>query len=275
MEEKRSAALMDHFGELEDPRIDRHREHKLIDLLVIAICAILCGANAWVAVETFGKAKREWFQRFLELPHGIPSHDTFGRVFALLAPEQLQAGFLSWIQLIDALQDQHLWSERYHRPLTDIFALQDEIVQKIVTTLGLQFTLVEQGTCLKVRQATNNVEAYETLLRGASYYMHFAQETNLQARQLAEKAIALDPQYAEAYALQAWTYWVEWDLQWSQDSQIVEQAFVLAQRARILDDSVPSAHMLLGYIYLWKNQPEQAVAAGERAITVSPSDDAS
>src|SRR2546426_10681441 len=100
MEEKRTAALMDHFGGLADPRIDRHKEHKLIDLLVIAICAILCGANDWVGVETFGKAKREWFQRFLELPHGIPSHDTFGRVFALLAPEQLQAGFLSWIQAV-------------------------------------------------------------------------------------------------------------------------------------------------------------------------------
>jgi predicted transposase YbfD/YdcC len=105
MEEKRSAALMDHFGELEDPRIDRHKEHKLIDLLVIAICAILCGANDWVAVETFGKAKREWCQRFLELPHGIPSHDTFGRVFALLAPEQLQPGFLSWIQAVAQVTD--------------------------------------------------------------------------------------------------------------------------------------------------------------------------
>ena len=100
MEEKRSAALMDHFSELEDPRIDRRKEHKLIDILVIAICAILCGANDWVAVETFGKAKREWFQRFLALPHGIPSHDTFGRVFALLAPEHLQAGFLSWMQAV-------------------------------------------------------------------------------------------------------------------------------------------------------------------------------
>jgi DDE_Tnp_1-associated/Transposase DDE domain len=105
MEEKRSAALMDHFGELEDPRIDRHKEHKLIDLLVLAICAILCGANDWVAVETFGKAKREWFRRFLELPPGIPSHDTFGRVFALLAPEQLQAGSLSWIQAVARVTD--------------------------------------------------------------------------------------------------------------------------------------------------------------------------
>src|SRR3989454_10204135 len=100
MEEKRTAALIDHFSKLEDPRIDRHKEHKLIDILVIAICAILCGANDWVAVETFGKAKQEWFQRFLALPHGIPSHDTFGRVFALLSPEHLQECFLSWTQAV-------------------------------------------------------------------------------------------------------------------------------------------------------------------------------
>jgi predicted transposase YbfD/YdcC len=100
MEEPRSAALLEHFGELADPRIDRHKEHKLIDVLVIAICAILCGANDWVAVETFGKAKRAWFTRFLDLAHGIPSHDTFGRVFAVLSPEALQACFLRWIQAV-------------------------------------------------------------------------------------------------------------------------------------------------------------------------------
>jgi predicted transposase YbfD/YdcC len=105
MEAKQSAALMEHFGELEDPRIDRHKEHKLIDILLIAICAILCGANDWVAVETFGNAKREWFRRFLALPHGIPSHDTFGRVFALLSPEPLQACFLSWIQAVAQVTD--------------------------------------------------------------------------------------------------------------------------------------------------------------------------
>ena len=100
MEEQQSATLLEHFGELADPRIDRHKEHKLIDVLVIAICAILCGANDWVAVETFGQAKREWFTRFLALAHGIPSHDTFGRVFAVLSPEALQGCFLRWIQAV-------------------------------------------------------------------------------------------------------------------------------------------------------------------------------
>jgi predicted transposase YbfD/YdcC len=105
MAEKRSAALVDHFGALEDPRIDRQKQHQLLDILIIAICAVLCGANDWVAVETFGKAKQEWFQRFLALPHGIPSHDTFGRVFALLSPDQLQEGFVSWIQAVAEVTD--------------------------------------------------------------------------------------------------------------------------------------------------------------------------
>ena len=100
MEEPRSAALGEHFRELADPRIDRHKAHKLIDILVIAICAILCGANDWVAVETFGKAKRAWLARFLDLAHGIPSHDTFGRVFALVSPEALQRCFLCWMQAV-------------------------------------------------------------------------------------------------------------------------------------------------------------------------------
>jgi predicted transposase YbfD/YdcC len=100
MEEPRSAAFMDHLAGMEDPRIDRQKQHKLIDILLIAVCAILCGANDWVAIETFGKARQEWFSQFLELPNGIPSHDTFGRVFALLAPEQLQDCFLSWVQAV-------------------------------------------------------------------------------------------------------------------------------------------------------------------------------
>ena len=76
-----------------------------MDSLVIALGAVLCGATDWVAVETFGKAKQEWFQRFLALPNGIPSHDMFGRVFALLSPEQVPEGFLSWIQAVAQVTD--------------------------------------------------------------------------------------------------------------------------------------------------------------------------
>lgn len=100
MSQALTASIVEHFAELVDPRIERQKQHKLLDIIVIAICAVLCGANDWVAVETFGKAKEAWFRRFLGLPNRIPSHDTFGRVFALLSPKQFQECFLSWIQAV-------------------------------------------------------------------------------------------------------------------------------------------------------------------------------
>jgi len=100
MSELGGNSIAEQFGELEDPRDDRGIRHQLLDIIVIAICAIICGADGWVEVETFGKAKRDWFKQFLALPHGIPSHDTFGHVFARLDAEQFQGSFLRWIQSI-------------------------------------------------------------------------------------------------------------------------------------------------------------------------------
>jgi predicted transposase YbfD/YdcC len=100
MAEPSSLSITEHFAPVEDPRIERTKRHKLIDIIVIAICAVICGAEDWVAIERFGQAKIEWFQTFLELPNGIPSHDTFGRVFGLLNPEQFQHSFLSWVQAL-------------------------------------------------------------------------------------------------------------------------------------------------------------------------------
>lgn len=103
--EKPAITISEHFADLEDPRIDRTKLHQLLDIIIIAICAVICGADTWVAVEEFGNAKIGWFRTFLELPNGIPSHDTFGRVFALLAPEQFQRRFVSWIQVISQITD--------------------------------------------------------------------------------------------------------------------------------------------------------------------------
>lgn len=103
MEEQVSAALAAHFGNLTDPRIERTKLHPLFDILVIAICAIIAGADTWEDVANFGQAKHEWFNTFLELPNGIPSHDTFNRVFARLDPQEFQAGFLSWIKAVSSL----------------------------------------------------------------------------------------------------------------------------------------------------------------------------
>jgi len=97
------ASIEHHFADLDDPRIDRSKLHKLLDIVVIAICAIICSADDWVAVEMFGNAKHEWLKKFLELPNGIPSHDTFGRVFGALDPEQFESCFLNWISAVSEI----------------------------------------------------------------------------------------------------------------------------------------------------------------------------
>ncbi len=171
-------------------------------------------------------------------------------------------------QLIDATSGYHLWAERYDRSLKDLFALQDEIVQKIVTTLKLQLTLQEQGYI--VRKHTDNLEAYDFLLRGIELLFRYAQESNVQARQMYEKALTLDPQYAEAYAWLSWAYYFEWVFFWNTDPQTLERAFELAQQAIALDDSLPRAHSALGYVYMEKQRYDQAIAEGERAIALDP-----
>lgn len=93
------SAIKDHFSGMTDPR-DENKRHQLIDIIFITICAVLCNADKWEDVEDFGHAKLSWLRRYLELPHGIPSHDTFNRVFAALNPEELNAQFVRWVQSV-------------------------------------------------------------------------------------------------------------------------------------------------------------------------------
>jgi predicted transposase YbfD/YdcC len=97
--------FLGYFDGVEDPRVDRTKLHPLPELLAVAICAIICGADTWDDIEEFGQAKRDWFRTFLTLKHGIPSHDTFNRVFARLCPEQFQTCFLKWVQSVTTLTD--------------------------------------------------------------------------------------------------------------------------------------------------------------------------
>ncbi len=98
-----SPTLVEHFAALDDPRIDRTKLHPLLSIITISICAVISGAESWDDIEQFGEAKEEWLASFLDLPHGIPSHDTFNRVFAALDPIQFQQCFQSWMEAVRAI----------------------------------------------------------------------------------------------------------------------------------------------------------------------------
>jgi predicted transposase YbfD/YdcC len=93
-------SISEHFATLTDPRSEQGKDHLLVDILTITLCAVICGADDWVAVATFGTTKVEWLRTFLALPNGIPSHDTFGRVFRLLDPDAFRRCFLEWVRAV-------------------------------------------------------------------------------------------------------------------------------------------------------------------------------
>ena len=95
--------VVEHFAGLVDPRAERAKRHELLDIIVITICGVICGADNWVEIEEFGNARLEWLSRFLRLPNGIPSHDTFGRVFSRLDPDQFGACFMTWVRSVAEL----------------------------------------------------------------------------------------------------------------------------------------------------------------------------
>jgi hypothetical protein len=100
MDQRPATDIVRHFEGLSDPRTGNAKTHIFLEILIIAICAVICGADGWSDVELFGKNKKEWLKTFLKLPKGVPSHDTFGRVFAKIKPEEFQKRFIEWVQAI-------------------------------------------------------------------------------------------------------------------------------------------------------------------------------
>lgn len=108
MQSARIGGLIEHFEHLKDPRVERTREHELMDIVVIGLCCVICGGDSFNDMEQFGEAKAEWFKTFLKLPNGIPSHDTFNRLFGALDPQSFLECFLSWTQSVRAAIPQEI-----------------------------------------------------------------------------------------------------------------------------------------------------------------------
>jgi len=103
MEKHSIANMAEHFAGITDPRTGNAKVHIFLEILIIAILAVICGADGWNDIELFGKNKKAWLKTFLDLLKGIPSHDTFGRVFAKIKPEEFQKRFIEWVQAIEKL----------------------------------------------------------------------------------------------------------------------------------------------------------------------------
>ncbi len=174
-------------------------------------------------------------------------------------------------QLIDATTGGHLWAERYDRDLADVFAVQDEITQRIVAALAGKVSVAEAERA--TRKRTGNLDAYDHVLRGRELVFRFTRESSDAAKRMFEKAIALDPSYARAYANLSWSHLNDFRLGWGGDRRrSLERALGAARRAVSIDNTNALAHAALGDFYLWSKQYDGAVAAIEKALALNPND---
>ncbi len=171
-------------------------------------------------------------------------------------------------QLVDAHSGGHIWAERYDRELTDIFALQDEITEKIVSALEVKLTKSEEQQV--ANRYTENLEAYDHFLRGRAYQARTTKESNALAQEMFQNAIELDRKFAGAYAQLSYSHFREWLYQWSNDPRILDRALESAQKAVDLDAALPLAQMYLGWAHSFKRQHEEAITEAKRAIELDP-----
>jgi adenylate cyclase len=174
-------------------------------------------------------------------------------------------------RLIDATTGNQIWAQRYDRSKKDLFTLQDEIIQTIVRTLEFKIETAELARVM--HKDTTNYQAYDYLIRGTWYRLQSTRSSIRKARQMFEKAIELDSQYASAYTALGWCYHLQVEFGWTEFiEQTSQRAVSLAQKALSLDDFQPSAHELLGSIYIRKGQYDLAIAELQKALDLNPND---
>ncbi len=175
-------------------------------------------------------------------------------------------------QLIDADSGNHLWAERFDRRLEDVFAVQDELTSKIVAVLVKKVTDSERRRG-RADARTENLAAYELLLRGRELWFRFTREDNLAARTLYSQALALDPHYARAYASLAWTYMTAYNEFWADDPQTaLDLALDFAQKGIVVDATSHSNWLALGQVHYYRKNLPRAVEAYQTAIELNRSD---
>ena len=153
--------LIDYLSVIDDPRIHRTREHKLIDVLTIGVCCVICGGDGFNDMETFGKAKQDWFQGFLELPSGIPSHDTFNRIFSAIDPKAFTECFVQWTETLRTKLEKEVVA-------IDGKALRRACKKGTSMTYIVSAWATENGLTLgqmKVKDKSNEITAIPELLR--------------------------------------------------------------------------------------------------------------
>lgn len=172
-------------------------------------------------------------------------------------------------QLVSVQDGSNIWAERYDRRLKDVFELQDEVTNRIVSALSINLTHDEQRQLANL--ATNNLEAYEQFLIGQQHFRTRTKEGNELARQAYYQAIKLDPNYARAYGALAVVYIHNLRNKWTKISDNDGQrAFILAQKAVSLNELSPQAYWSLGYIYLYRKDYDEAISAAEKSIVLAP-----
>ena len=172
-------------------------------------------------------------------------------------------------QLIDATTGGHLWAERFDRDLTDIFAVQDDVTQHIVAALEVNLT---EGDRQRLEtERTDKPEAYDRFLRGREHMWHFTKATNRQALELLERAMALDPKFAPAFAFAGLAHGLDYVNDWSTSpSQSMDKAEKLATMAVTLDNRSPHAHWALAIVNTYMRRHDQAIQEAEHTISLAP-----
>ena len=248
----RELSLAHHFADLTDPRIDRSRLHELLDIVAIAICAVVAGADSWDDIEDFGNAKIAWLGTFLELPNGIPSHDTFRRLFERLDPAEFQRGFLGWIEALreaterqviaidgkslrrsfdrargkSALHLVHAWATANHLLLGQVAVDQKSneitaipVLLKMLSISGAIVTIDAMGCQKEIARTIRGREADYILALKANHERLFEQVVAFWdracARLMKGPDIGYDRQWSEGHGrTEARRCWATSDLDW-------------------------------------------------------------